>query len=1289
MNSLGTLGSSISGSIASNSALKEIIDIGSFATDRFGRFKDIVFDNTQNHKIRRILNHFLVPKIKPSFVDDDESSPHHDDRVPDDWLAKAEEDLKTPARMIDVDTMNMVPTYNLGMHDQYCIVSHSWKGSELTYGYFGEAKSFEPKMDMTSLESQPASNDVNNIVRKCKSDIERLEAKITSALPHVYARSDGQRPQDITTLLEWYTDANGAEFSLGSSQKNFYDAKATVASAEREAEFYNDLLGNVNGLAEEKSSPDKSKAPANGPEMKKVELAIQLLEREAQENSLKAEEKYLKAVERRGEVESTIIFFEKNRDLCYGIEALLVALQHIRSSRKILESIAQTKRLFDAYFPRGGKRYVWLDTCCINKADSFELSESLSLMGDWYANADLCLVHLDTPRDEKSWIEEWKHWKNPSHVPVPLNMVSFDKIGAGVDEVDKAKNQVEWATRGWTLQELVLSKVTYYVNSHWQNLPRPIETLGPLYFLRAFLPSYLGHPYVRKHRSVPLQRIDELVELLSLDFVNPDMCQEQQLTVMLQALGFVAPRGLKETLAESQIGRAVLTASRQLPRVLSDIISKKSIPDPYFLSDLRDDGHITEKVTLFNHLLSALADLTNDQVLTDRQFIAEFSNVKNMTNWIGGTLGDSSASTSLVAASQRVTTVSTDQAYSLMGILGVRFPAFPAEGLSKALARLLDEVVIAYNDVSVFNWTGKHRGSPLNGRSLYPTNIDSFVDPTNNPLTKSKAKTSKHILDLFRAQRVRQSETARDVNVLLAEMLALSKRLPDQCPVFFKLGELAAQIKQTNFKKLGSQMTGLSGIVAELEGLPGVDRDEETKKKSVGDRLNNTKKRVDAFSESLKFEAPKIEVPKFEVPKLSFGRKKANAQPTADLQPTVAASSAPSTPITDKEETKEETTPSAEEKYKILNEHIQDLIKALENPENPKPEPDRDVALDTQTGTTDSTPMKQEGKRMVCPNPINVSSGGIRGIFDIQRIIVTMIDPGDLRSRVRSAVRGQKIDGWCTISTGLAITLVAFSVERDILEQQLDLAEVITSYIEPEKSKVTPEGEDVPKEDEDATEKEKGILAGFKIEKTPEQLKVARMINFVQKPSLEGIAGEWVLARFSGVAGANWFLCQLALGAGNDFYGRRIATDAFSFEDAAPEQGLSEYWHNFTMEKKARTCDTLDMYLNRHRMWHAAGDPKTEAPQTDGKERFQDDLDVPWDIAQNVTIDNLVKLGKMSGLRIGGLGADLWAKHWEGRIERGALKRVPVSLRTPVRDLDQNRKLLPAMFHAGREMYMF
>jgi hypothetical protein len=127
------------------------------------------------------------------------------------------------------------------------------------------------------------------------------------------------------------------------------------------------------------------------------------------------------------------------------------------------------------------------------------------------------------------------------------------------------------------------------------------------------------------------------------------------------------------------------------------------------------------------------------------------------------------------------------------------------------------------------------------------------------------------------------------------------------------------------------------------------------------------------------------------------------------------------------------------------------------------------------------------------------------------------------------------------------------------------------------------------------------------------------------------------------------------------------------------------------MEKKARTCDTLGMYLNRQKLWSKAGRnlESLSTVENPTENSGENTWETAWEIIQNVSLDKVVNLGKMAGQGVGGLGAELWANHLEGRIERGALKRIPVSLRTPVRDLDHNRKLLPVMFHAGREMHMF
>lgn len=52
-------------------------------------------------------------------------------------------------------------------------------------------------------------------------------------------------------------------------------------------------------------------------------------------------------------------------------------------------------------------RYGWVDTCCINKGDSSELTEAINSMYLWYRQSKICHVYLqDVPR--KPWTEsEW------------------------------------------------------------------------------------------------------------------------------------------------------------------------------------------------------------------------------------------------------------------------------------------------------------------------------------------------------------------------------------------------------------------------------------------------------------------------------------------------------------------------------------------------------------------------------------------------------------------------------------------------------------------------------------------------------------------------------------------------------------------------------------------------------------------------------------------------------------------------------------------------------------------
>jgi hypothetical protein len=43
---------------------------------------------------------------------------------------------------------------------------------------------------------------------------------------------------------------------------------------------------------------------------------------------------------------------------------------------------------------KDGLKYIWIDTCCINKESSAELSEAINSMFMWYKNAHICYAYL-------------------------------------------------------------------------------------------------------------------------------------------------------------------------------------------------------------------------------------------------------------------------------------------------------------------------------------------------------------------------------------------------------------------------------------------------------------------------------------------------------------------------------------------------------------------------------------------------------------------------------------------------------------------------------------------------------------------------------------------------------------------------------------------------------------------------------------------------------------------------------------------------------------------------------
>ena len=48
---------------------------------------------------------------------------------------------------------------------------------------------------------------------------------------------------------------------------------------------------------------------------------------------------------------------------------------------------------------RDGYEYIWIDSCCIDKTSSSELSEAINSMFNWYRGAEVCYAYLSVRKN--------------------------------------------------------------------------------------------------------------------------------------------------------------------------------------------------------------------------------------------------------------------------------------------------------------------------------------------------------------------------------------------------------------------------------------------------------------------------------------------------------------------------------------------------------------------------------------------------------------------------------------------------------------------------------------------------------------------------------------------------------------------------------------------------------------------------------------------------------------------------------------------------------------------------
>ncbi|KAL4077804.1 heterokaryon incompatibility protein-domain-containing protein [Scleroderma citrinum] len=129
--------------------------------------------------------------------------------------------------------------------------------------------------------------------------------------------------------------------------------------------------------------------------------------------------------------------------------------------QKILSSCEQAQT--------NGYKWMWVDTCCIEKRSSAELSEAINSMYQWYENSRICYAYL--------------HDVNSPSFPTRRDDGKYPC----------SNGWPEWFSRGWTLQELIAPKHVQFFNQDWKDIGNKRVLAHTLSFITGVPLHILAH----------------------------------------------------------------------------------------------------------------------------------------------------------------------------------------------------------------------------------------------------------------------------------------------------------------------------------------------------------------------------------------------------------------------------------------------------------------------------------------------------------------------------------------------------------------------------------------------------------------------------------------------------------------------------------------------------------------------------------------------------------------------------------------------------------------------------
>ncbi|KAL7932182.1 heterokaryon incompatibility protein domain-containing protein [Trichoderma chlorosporum] len=147
---------------------------------------------------------------------------------------------------------------------------------------------------------------------------------------------------------------------------------------------------------------------------------------------------------------------------------------HKAGFRKILNATRQAEL--------DGLDYLWVDTNCIDKSSSAELSENINSMFVYYGQAAVCYVHLEDV-----------YWTKP--------------VDAESSQLYSQLRASRWFTRGWTLQELLAPRNMVFFAQPWERFGTKSGLLDVLATITGIEEKYLKEPNQIFHTASVAKRM--------------------------------------------------------------------------------------------------------------------------------------------------------------------------------------------------------------------------------------------------------------------------------------------------------------------------------------------------------------------------------------------------------------------------------------------------------------------------------------------------------------------------------------------------------------------------------------------------------------------------------------------------------------------------------------------------------------------------------------------------------------------------------------------------------------